>query len=156
VGLLWTPPYWAWVNGAYLFNAGYWGPTVGFYGGIAYGFGYPGTGFFGGFWRNNVFVYNTTVNNFGAINIANSFSRPVFTPNNHVAFNGRLGGSAVDRSAQEARPVAFEERHISALAPTNWPDFAGKPGVLIANENPVPAVSRALGQKAKLGQGAVL
>jgi hypothetical protein len=93
VGLYWTPPYWAWVNGAYLFNAGYWGPTVGFYGGIAYGFGYPGAGFYGGFWQNNVFVYNRTVNNFGAINIANSFSRPVFTPNNHVAFNGGRGGT---------------------------------------------------------------
>ena len=40
VGFLWTPPYWAWDDGAYVFYDGYWGPQVGFYGGIVYGFGY--------------------------------------------------------------------------------------------------------------------
>ncbi len=50
VGLLWTPGYWGWSNGAYLWNAGYWGPEVGFYGGINYGFGYVGTGYYGGRW----------------------------------------------------------------------------------------------------------
>jgi len=39
--LLWTPGYWAWNDsGAYVFNDGYWGPEVGFYGGVNYGFGY--------------------------------------------------------------------------------------------------------------------
>src|ERR1700746_547632 len=33
-GLLWTPGYWGWSNGLYVFNEGYWGPEVGFYGGI--------------------------------------------------------------------------------------------------------------------------
>src|SRR5262245_63654558 len=47
--LLWTPPYWGFVGGVYRFNAGYWGPHVGFYGGINYGFGYGGVGFAGGF-----------------------------------------------------------------------------------------------------------
>ena len=40
VGLLWTPAWWGWNNGAYVFNQGYWGPRVGFYGGINYGWGY--------------------------------------------------------------------------------------------------------------------
>jgi len=51
--LLWTPGYWAWQNDAYVWYAGYWGPTVGFYGGIDYGFGYPGSGFYGGYWRSD-------------------------------------------------------------------------------------------------------
>ncbi|MGI9169233.1 MAG: hypothetical protein ACR2FH_03535, partial [Caulobacteraceae bacterium] len=34
IGLLWTPGWWGWGGGGYVFNAGYWGPTVGFYGGI--------------------------------------------------------------------------------------------------------------------------
>jgi|SRR6266480_3065436 len=44
VGLLWTPPWWGWNNGVYAFHGGYWGPTVGFYGGINYGYGYNGNG----------------------------------------------------------------------------------------------------------------
>jgi len=38
-GFLWTPLYWAWVDGAFVFYDGYWGPHVGCYGGIVYGFG---------------------------------------------------------------------------------------------------------------------
>src|SRR6516225_5265885 len=49
VGALWTPGYWGWANGLYLWHAGYWGTRVGFYGGVNYGFGYVGTGFYGGY-----------------------------------------------------------------------------------------------------------
>src|SRR5271167_2470049 len=34
VGYLWTPPYWGWGGNGFLFREGYWGPQVGFYGGI--------------------------------------------------------------------------------------------------------------------------
>src|ERR1700758_1303725 len=34
VGYFWTPPYWGWGGSAFIFHAGYWGPAVGFYGGI--------------------------------------------------------------------------------------------------------------------------
>ena len=47
VGLLWTP--------------GYWGPQVGFYGGVNYGYGYGGVGFGGGRWNGGNFNYNTAV-----------------------------------------------------------------------------------------------
>src|SRR5205814_4173847 len=33
VGFLWTPGYWGYDGSNYFFNAGYWGSTVGFYGG---------------------------------------------------------------------------------------------------------------------------
>src|ERR1700722_10965116 len=56
VGLLWTPGYWGFAEGAYACHAGYWGPHVGFYGGINYGFGYTGVGFVGGEWHGREFA----------------------------------------------------------------------------------------------------
>jgi hypothetical protein len=44
IGLLWTPGYWAFAPAGYVFHPGYWAPHVGYYGGINYGFGYPGAG----------------------------------------------------------------------------------------------------------------
>jgi hypothetical protein len=123
VGLYWTPPYWAWSNGVFVFNAGYWGPAVGFYGGIAYGFGYTGFGYQGGFWRGNTFVYNRTVNNFGDVNIVNSYRRPVANPNNHVAFNGGNGGTTarptqaqIAARAHATPPTAEQTQHQEAAS----------------------------------------
>ena len=45
----------------YIWHAGYWGPHVGYYGGINYGFGYFGSGYEGGYWEDGVFFYNTAV-----------------------------------------------------------------------------------------------
>src|SRR5271170_5322384 len=42
VGFLWTPGYWGFVGGVYRYRYGYWGPHIGYYGGINYGFGYVG------------------------------------------------------------------------------------------------------------------
>lgn len=72
-GLLWTPAYWRWEGGRYRFHAGYWGPQVGFYGGINYGFGYPGTGFEGGQWRGRDFFYNTAVSHVDAVHMRNVY-----------------------------------------------------------------------------------
>ncbi len=73
--LLWTPGYWAFVGGAYVFHQGFWGPHVGFYGGVNYGFGYNGLGYEGGRWEGSRFAYNTTVNNFGGAHITNVYPR---------------------------------------------------------------------------------
>jgi WXXGXW repeat (2 copies) len=123
VGFYWTPPYWGWLNGAYVFNAGYWGPTVGFYGGINYGFGYNGVGYQGGMWQGNTFVYNRTVNNFGSVNIANSYSRPVANPGGHVAFNGGNGGTTARPTQAQiaarthgAPPTAAQMQHQEAAS----------------------------------------
>ncbi len=72
VGLLWTPGYWGWENGFYLWHAGYWGPEVGYYGGINYGFGYPGVGFFGGYWKGGAYFYNRTVTNVNVTVVRNN------------------------------------------------------------------------------------
>jgi hypothetical protein len=58
IGVLWTPGYWGLVGAVYVFHAGYWGPHVGFYGGVHYGFGYTGEGYAGGRWVGNSFAYN--------------------------------------------------------------------------------------------------
>ena len=63
VGFLWTPAYWGWGGDGFVFYDGYWGPHVGFYGGINYGFGYFGVGFEGGRWDGGHFFYNRSVNN---------------------------------------------------------------------------------------------
>jgi hypothetical protein len=93
VGLLWTPGYWGWRDGIYAWNAGYWGPHIGFYGGINYGFGYTGVGYAGGVWRGGVFSYNRTVNNFGSVNITNTYNKTVInnTRVTNVSFNGGTG-----------------------------------------------------------------
>jgi hypothetical protein len=111
VGLLWTPGYWGWRDGIYVWNAGYWGPHIGFYGGINYGFGYTGVGYAGGFWRGGVFSYNRTVNNFGSVNIANTYNKTVInnTSVTKVSFNGGAGGTTAKATAQEL--AAANEQH---------------------------------------------
>src|SRR5271154_879909 len=73
VGVLWTPGYWGWSGGVYIFHAGYWGPHVGFYGGINYGFGYGGVGYAGGYWHNGGFFYNRAVANVNVGVIHNTY-----------------------------------------------------------------------------------
>src|SRR6202453_2583915 len=107
-GLLWTPGYWGWNNDAYAWNGGYWGNEVGFYGGVNYGYGYGGSGYQGGYWRDNHFSYNRSVNNFGGRNFSNTYSKPVsVSTSSHVSFNGGRGGIS-------ARPTAAQETFARA------------------------------------------
>jgi len=102
IGLYWTPPWWGWNGSVYVFHAGYWGPRVGFYGGINYGFGYFGTGYVGGYWRHDRFYYNRRVNNFGGRHIPWVYDRPVNRPeHNGVGFNGGVGGMPGAPNAHE-------------------------------------------------------
>lgn len=66
-GLLWTPAWWGFDDGVYVFHEGYWGPEVGWYGGVDYGCGYWGHGYEGGYWRGDHFFYNSLVNNVAGI-----------------------------------------------------------------------------------------
>lgn len=123
VGLLWTPGYWGWNNGVYVFNEGYWGSRVGFYGGVAYGFGYTGSGYEGGYWRGSSFYYNRSVTNV-SINITNVYNRPVVVaPANRVSFNGGAGGvvarpTAVQIAAarQRVAPTPVQAAHVRQAA----------------------------------------
>jgi hypothetical protein len=112
--LLWTPGYWGWDDGFYVWNAGYWGPTVGFYGGINYGFGYTGTGFYGGEWRGGTFFYNRSVTNINVTNVTNVYERNVVVNNNQVSYNGGTGGLTARPTAVQARYAT--EHHTGPVA----------------------------------------
>jgi hypothetical protein len=116
VNLLWTPPYWGWGGGGFLFHEGYWGPHVGFYGGISYGFGYFGVGFEGGRWNNGQFAYNRSVSNVNITNIHNVYNEPVTNTNseNRVSYNGGTGGIEARPSSQEE--AAANEKHVPPVA----------------------------------------
>jgi hypothetical protein len=105
VGVLWTPPWWGWNNGAYAFNDGYWGPTVGYYGGINYGYGYSGNGYWGGRWEGNSFRYNTAVTRVNNNVVHNTYvdrsvNREVNA--NRASFNGPNGVKAEPTAEQKA------------------------------------------------------
>jgi len=117
VGFLWTPPWWGWEGGVFLFHEGYWGPQVGFYGGIYYGFGYFGEGFEGGRWDHDRFFYNRSVTNVNITNIHNVYNETVVnntTVVNRVSYNGGEGGITRRPTAQEQN--AERERHIPPAA----------------------------------------
>ena len=104
VGLLWTPGWWGWDvdRDDYRWHSGYWGPRVGFYGGIDYGYGYDGAGFDGGYWRGRVFFYNRAVDRLGPGFDHDAYYRRIDHPEfRHVSFNGGPGGI-------RARPTRFD------------------------------------------------
>lgn len=110
-GFLWTPGYWGWGDGVFVFHEGYWGPHIGFYGGINYGFGYVGVGYEGGYWNNGAFFYNRSVNN--VTNVTNVYSKTVIVNSvtvNNVSYNGGEGGVPARPTAEEE--TAQHERHV--------------------------------------------
>ena|SRR5579863_3004619 len=113
-GYLWTPGYWGWGGGGFFFNEGYWGPQIGFYGGINYGFGYFGHGYEGGRWDGNRFYYNTTVNNVNTTIIHNTYNTTIVNRNEtRVSYNGGNGGINVRPTSQEQ--AAASERHLGPV-----------------------------------------
>jgi hypothetical protein len=156
VGVLWTPPYWGWSNGLYVFHGGYWGPHVGFYGGVNYGYGYGGVGYEGGRWEGGRFAYNQSVNNFGSVHIDNGYRQNVTViSNTHVSFNGGPDGvraepTAAEREAEHENHVpatADQTRHITAAA--HDPSLAAK------NNNGQPAIAATARPGEFTGAGAV-
>jgi hypothetical protein len=126
VGVLWTPGYWGFAGGVYAFHAGYWGPHVGFYGGVNYGFGYTGIGFAGGAWQGNHYSYNRAVTNVNVTVVHNTYNTTVINnvTVNKVSYNGGAGGIAAAPSAQErqfaqekhAAPTAMQQQHTQQAA----------------------------------------
>ena len=107
VGFLWTPGYWGWGGNAFFFHEGYWGPEVGFYGGVNYGFGYGGVGYEGGRWEGDHFSYNTYVNHVDTTIIHNTYNTRVTNVSEaHISYNGGSGGV-------EARPTSHEESYAN-------------------------------------------
>lgn len=156
-GALWTPGYWGFVSGRYRFHHGFWGLHIGFYGGIDYGFGYTGHGYYGGYWDHDHFRYNTAVNHVDERVIRNVYVRNVVVNNvvvnnrivNRVSYNGGRGGVNERPLAAEAA-VLHEQRNapmasqvqVQQEASQNRQQFynqnRGRPAV-VANARPVVA-----------------
>lgn len=114
-GYLWTPGYWGWSDGLYVFHAGYWGEHIGYYGGVAYGFGYTGAGFEGGYWNGPHYSYNRAVTNVRNVNVTNVYNKTVIvnrTTVNNVSFNGGPGGVVARPTPQQL--AVTRESHIQA------------------------------------------
>src|SRR5262249_34930262 len=101
---------------AFVFHEGYWGQRVGFYGGIDYGYGYPGRGYYGGRWERDRFYYNRSVNNVNVTQIHNVYNTTVVNKVNvtRVSYNGGNGGMQERATVQEQQ--AEREHHVRAEA----------------------------------------
>ncbi len=127
VGVLWTPGYWGYAGAVYVFHRGHWGPQVGFYGGINYGYGYTGAGFAGGRWAGDTFAYNRTVSNVDASVIRNTYNETVANnvTLNKVSYNGGPGGTRAAATAEERvsgghsamQPNAAAHAQVAAVQP---------------------------------------
>ena len=163
VGLLWTPGYWGWGGGAFLFHEGYWGPHVGFYGGINYGFGYGGVGFWGGRWEGGHFAYNTAVMHVNTTIIHNTYIDNTHVSVNvgvHTAFNGGAGGLQARPSPQEQQwshenhvaPTAEQQQHVQ-MAHSDRGNFASANGGHPQNAAVSRVGQRANNQQQRVAQG---
>jgi len=115
-GLLWTPGYWGWSGQTFVFHPGYWGPRVGFYGGINYGHGYGGHGFTGGRWQGRNYSYNRSITSVNVALITNVYYERVDSDDRvRVAYNGGEGGTLATPTPQER--AAELERYTPLAAP---------------------------------------
>ena len=138
-GYIWTPGYWAYNGSNYFFNNGYWGPTVGFYGGVNYGYGYGGHGYYGGRWVGNTFRYNRAVTRVNTTVIHNTYvNRQVVNKTvSRASFNGPGGTTAKPTAKEQA---AAKAEHISATSTQQSRVEAAKnnPDLHAANNNGKP------------------
>jgi WXXGXW repeat (2 copies) len=116
-GWMWTPGYWSCSDSEYFWHPGYWAKDVGFYGGIDYGHGYTGSGYEGGYWKDNDFYYNSAVTNANPSIVRNTYSQPPVnrdasaTP---ASFNGGSGG--VNARPTDRELMVANQPHIIATA----------------------------------------
>ena len=114
----------------YIFNEGYWGPHIGYYGGVNYGFGYGGIGFAGGEWRGGVFAYNTAVMHVNTTVIHTTYVNETIVKQNtivntsHTAYSGGPGGVQHQPTPEEKTamnethvpPTKFQQQHAQTAA----------------------------------------
>ncbi|HUD57092.1 MAG TPA: hypothetical protein VMR02_17805 [Terracidiphilus sp.] len=117
-GALWTPGYWGYDSGHrhYAFYRGYWGPHIGYYGGINYGFGYVGFGYQGGYWNRGHFDYNRSVNRVNVNQVHYVYNHAVVyknTFNTRISYNGGSGG--INVRPRPAELAAIHEQHAPPM-----------------------------------------
>ena len=144
-GLLWTPGYWGWNDDdqAYDWYDGYWANDVGYYGGIDYGYGYPGDGYYGGRWQGNNFYYNNAVNSVQTVRITNVYTQqvPQRSSVEHVSYNGGQGGVQARPTPQQSQ--SRSQHHVEATAAQRQQVQAAKsnPQLFARNNQGKPAVA---------------
>jgi hypothetical protein len=134
--LLWTPGYWGWNDRNYVFYSGYWGPQVGFYGGVDYGYGYGGKGYEGGHWDHGAFFYNRAANNIANVTIKNVYNQTIIinNTNNRASFNGGNGGISARPTAQQQ--ALAKEKHVEETnAQKQHVEAASKDKALFSKQN---------------------
>ncbi len=140
--VLWTPGYWAVAGGAFLWHAGYWGPRVGFYGGVNYGHGYGGNGYEGGYWQGGHFHYNRVVNNVGNVHVTNVYEKTAIDnpTSNRFSYNG---GNGIHAQPTPAQISAAHNRHIEATSAQRQHVEAarGNPSLRVSRNNGAPPVA---------------
>ncbi|ADV84569.1 putative lipoprotein [Terriglobus saanensis SP1PR4] len=143
-GALWTPGWWGYYGNQYRFHHGYWAPHVGFYGGINYGFGYVGIGYFGGYWNRDRFQYNQAVNHISPRMVQNNVYVRNVTINNSYRNDTRTsfyGAGGV------RRPITVQER-LAARQPSTPPMRSQMEFRQQAQQNRAQAFSQNHGQPA--------
>jgi hypothetical protein len=91
---------------------------------VNYGFGYPGHGYEGGYWRDRDFYYNRTVNNITDVHVTNVYTKTVVNDVtvNRVSYVGGAGGVVARPTSQEEQvargphtpPTAVQTQHREA------------------------------------------
>ncbi len=139
IGFLWTPGYWAYNGSGYYFNQGYWGPTVGFYGGINYGWGYTGRGYYGGRWVGNTFRYNRAITRVNTAVIHNTYvnKQVIRNTGSRVSFNGP-GGTTAKATAQEESAAKAEHMAATSAQLSRREAAKNNPDLHVANNQGKP------------------
>ena len=119
----------------YIWYAGYWAPHIGYYGGINYGFGYTGRGYYGAYWNGGKLVYNRAVTDVDPARVHYVYDYTPPRNNDRLSFNGPGGVRArptpqelaVSRDPRTAAVPAQIQHARQASA--NRAQFAGARGV---------------------------
>ena len=146
-GDLWTPGYWAFDNVAYVWRVGYWGRSVGYYGGLNYGHGYTGSGYQGGHWDQGHFLYNRAASNVDSSSARHAYQTRVVihAPASRASFHdgpqrqqptrpNRGAGPTVDQIRHEHQALttpaqrASSSRGVPPVAATRRPSEFASPG----------------------------
>jgi hypothetical protein len=124
VGMLWTPGYWGSAGTVFVFHAGYWGSTVGFYGGVNYGHGYFGNGYSGGHWIGTSFAYNSAVNQLNPAVAHHTYAEAV--PNQRSRAVYKPATTATVQRTTEPAPKPMEAGRSAAVVKTVAPSGSAK------------------------------
>jgi hypothetical protein len=119
LGVLWTPAYWSMAGSVFVFHPGRWGSTVGFYGGVNYGYGYFGNGYTGGHWIGNSFAYNSAVNHVDAAVAHHTYAQavPGQAPRGVLSYTPRpRNGDSTHTASQHRSPAGAVNRTATASA----------------------------------------